>query len=336
MKKLIVVLMLIVMFFPLQLIAQGTYRGIEVGQGINSADIDAMVALLGAPKVVRMPMIMEGMDDATRDEYEAWIDQALAEVDAVLPTFESYGIKVILALYSPPGGFASRGRPSLHRLFVESWAQEEMIETWQKIAQRYKDNTTIWGYDVINEPAEKQVAKGLLNWLKLEKAIAQAIRAIDATHKIILQPKYGNPIFLKRYKKHFVSGVVYSFHMYYPRTFIKQGLDQLKMPKKYKAKNKKKMRQHLMKVRRFQRKKKAKIYLGEFSVVRWAPEKDAVRYLRDLVRFADKWKWHWTYQAWRGAHMWDLELGSDKNDLTPVSSITARAQLFKDLFAQDQ
>ena len=49
------------------------------------------------------------------------------------------------------------------------------------------------------------------------------------------------------------------------------------------------------------------MYLGEFSVVRWAPHNSAVRYLGDVVDFCEKNGWSWSYHAFREFHGWSLE-----------------------------
>ena len=47
----------------------------------------------------------------------------------------------------------------------------------------------------------------------------------------------------------------------------------------------------------FQKKYGAKIYCGEFSVIRWAP--GAEFWLRDVLELLEKNQWNWTYHAYR-------------------------------------
>jgi hypothetical protein len=55
----------------------------------------------------------------------------------------------------------------------------------------------------------------------------------------------------------------------------------------------------------FQQKYGARIYVGEFSTVRYAP--GGAQYLRDLTDIFNKYNWDWTYHAFRESHFWDVE-----------------------------
>ena len=78
---------------------------------------------------------------------------------ARLPLFEAAGIKVVLNLYSSPGGFAQKDKKFSQRVFQEQWAQDSFIAAWETIARRYNGNKSIYGYDLLNEPAMAVVPK---------------------------------------------------------------------------------------------------------------------------------------------------------------------------------
>ena len=58
-------------------------------------------------------------------------------------------------------------------------------------------------------------------------------------------------------------------------------------------------------VRSFQKKYGAKIYVGEFSAVCWAP--DAEKYLRDVISVFEEYGWDWSYHAFREWPGWSVE-----------------------------
>jgi hypothetical protein len=79
----------------------------------------------------------------------------------------------------------------------------------------------------------------------------------------------------------------------YPGTFQGQALDKAAVARQ------------LEPVREFQRVYNAQIFVGEFSVVRYAP--GAARYLQDCLELFEEYGWDWTYHAFRESTEWDLE-----------------------------
>jgi len=77
---------------------------------------------------------------------------------------------------------------------------------------------------------------------------------------------------------------------------------------------------HLAPVREFQRAYGAKIFVGEFSVVRWAP--GAAQYLGDLIALFEDYGWDWTYHAFREQSAWNLEF----SNATPMSTRPRRCR----------
>jgi hypothetical protein len=57
----------------------------------------------------------------------------------------------------------------------------------------------------------------------------------------------------------------------------------------------------------FQDRWKVPVYVGEFSVIRWAPEDGVVRWLQDVIDLFEARRWSWSYHAFREWHGWSLE-----------------------------
>ncbi len=97
---------------------------------------------------------------------------------------------VILDMHCAPGGQTgdniddSYGYPFL---FEDEFSQELTAKIWKRIAEIYKDEQIIIGYDLLNEPIahyfEKDKLKPLLP--TLYKKISKAIREVDTNHIII-------------------------------------------------------------------------------------------------------------------------------------------------------
>ena len=62
----------------------------------------------------------------------------------------------------------------------------------KKLHKRYKNESIVWGYDLVNEPVEGIVPKDLIDWCELAIATIQRIRTIDTEHAIIIEGEpYG-------------------------------------------------------------------------------------------------------------------------------------------------
>src|SRR6266481_2078395 len=76
-------------------------------------------------------------------------------LDRVVDWCRKEGLYVILDMHAAPGGQTgdniddSFGYPFL---FVDERSKLATIDLWKRIAERYKDETTVIGYDLLNEP----------------------------------------------------------------------------------------------------------------------------------------------------------------------------------------
>jgi endoglucanase len=138
-------------------------------------------------------------------------------------------IYVILMLESGIGGFtgeASDDGPGYPWLLKDAGMQSYVSQAWQRIANHYKDDPTILGYDLLNEPL---LWSGYLDMEPLiepeYRRLTEAIRKVDTHHMIILQPPLGR---FSAFGKPFDNNTAYSFHSYSatPRVeFLQQYLD---------------------------------------------------------------------------------------------------------------
>lgn len=271
--------------------------------------------------------------------YDNWLNLRLQLLDAALPWCQQYGLKVVIDLHAPPRS-ASGGT-----IFTDSACMSKFVETWQSIANRYKNSDIVWAYDLANEPVEGNVAEDCLFWDELAQQTAQAILAIDPDHAIIVEPPYGgNPYgFDEFFQPLSANNIVYSMHMYLPLLFTHQDvIAGYTTPYEYPGSisgtywDIDQMRTALKPVIEFQRKYGVHIYVGEFSAVRWAPNNSACNYISDAINVFEENEWDWTYHAFRESNVWSLELGEDRYDLTPPLTPTARQILVTGWFAGNQ
>ena len=247
------------------------------------------------------------------DEYAAWIDRRLDNLADVLRWAEARGMKICIDLHSPPGG-KRPGDRAMNMFFEEKWANA-FVETWKRIATRFKGHPAIYGYDLVNEPDQKVPAP--ISYWEIQRRAAEAVRAIDPDTPIIVESNLAAAPSAYRYLSPLaMDNVIYQIHVYAPSTFTHQGVTghprasrpgELAWPGGHEGEtwNRDFLRQRLRPARDFQAKHKCKIYVGEFSAITWA--EGAENYLRDAISLFEEYGWDWTYHAFRESPIWDVE-----------------------------
>ncbi|MCL5020808.1 MAG: glycoside hydrolase family 5 protein [Bacteroidetes bacterium] len=152
----------------------------------------------------------------------AWDSTGFTMLDSVVTWCREAGLWVILDMHCAPGGQTgdniddSYGFPFL---FESKKSQELTVKLWQKIAERYRNETTVIGYDLLNEPIAPYFDVDKLNPMlePLYKKITAAIRLVDKNHLIILGGAQWDSNF-NVFGKPFDSKLVYTFHKYWSDT----------------------------------------------------------------------------------------------------------------------
>jgi endoglucanase len=152
--------------------------------------------------------------ESDQDPYH-YLDEGFDEIDRVLKYCEFYGIYVILDLHAAPGGQNSdwhSDNSTGESLFWEhAGFRKRMTALWGVIAERYRDNPWIAGYDLLNESVAPESKLDIFNSFYQE--CAETIRKFDNNHIIFAE---GNTYarFLKVLKPLSDQNCAYSFHFY--------------------------------------------------------------------------------------------------------------------------
>ncbi len=153
------------------------------------------------------------------DNPDVWLNEGFEMLDRVIKWSDEAGLYVILDMHCAPGGQTgdniddSFGYPYL---FESPESQQLTIDVWKKIAERYKDEKIIIGYDLLNEPIAHYYDADKLNPLlePLYIKIVNAVREEDKNHLIFLGGAQWDSNF-KVFGKPFDDKLVYSFHKYW-------------------------------------------------------------------------------------------------------------------------
>jgi endoglucanase len=139
---------------------------------------------------------------------QTWLDRGFKMTDSLVAWCKANQMYLILDLHAAPGGQGNDNNisdrdPSKPSLWDSGANQQKTIALWTKLAERYKDEPWIGGYDIINEPnwgfeqPEKDKnglqEKGNKPLRKLMVDITKAIRSVDRNHMIIIEGNgWGN------------------------------------------------------------------------------------------------------------------------------------------------
>jgi hypothetical protein len=245
--------------------------------------------------------------------YEPWLEAKLDELELVLQDASARGMRVLVDLHSPPGGRLPDGTL---RMVMEPATGDYYIGIWKRIARRFKGRPGLWAYDLMNEPVQKRPSPpGVRDWFALQEAAARAAREEDPDVPLLIEvDEWDSPQAFAWMRPVDVARVIYSVHMYWPHEYTHQGVEPpwkaseaLSYPGKFNGRpfDRAALERQLAPVRKFQQATNSQIFVGEFSVTRWAPS--AERYLADCIALFEEYGWDWTYHAFRESDAWSLE-----------------------------
>ncbi len=184
---------------------------------ITREDID-FIASTGA-NTIRLPFNYKLF---TNEDYMGLTAEqdGFARMDQVVEWCRANGLYLILDMHDCPGGQTGDNIDDGHGypwLFESETSQALFCDIWQKIAKRYKNETVILGYELMNEPiAHYFDNKEELN-KKLEplyKRAVKAIREVDNNHVILLGGAQWNSNFSMFTDWKFDNNIMYSCHRY--------------------------------------------------------------------------------------------------------------------------
>ncbi len=268
------------------------------------------------------------------EEFGRWIAGKLDNFDKVaLPMAAKHGIKVVLDFHVPPGGRDHSG--DMNMFYDEKYA-EFFVETWRRIARRFRGRDGLYGYDLINEPSQRLATPPGMDYWSLQRRAAEAIRTEDPHTPIIIESnEWDSPFAFNYLSPLLLTNVIYQAHVYAPMEFTHQRVHgsrnaTVEWPNAKMGWDREFIRRQIQPVRDFQLRHKCRIYIGEFSAVCWAP--GAANYLEDCIALFEEYGWDWSYHAFREWQGWSVEHeGPDAGHLVPSADNARKRALLHGL-----
>ncbi len=116
-----------------------------------------------------------------------YLESGWNALDLHIATAQECGMRAILFMDTPPGGFQSWGGG--HLLWTESEYQNRLAALWKAIAERYSENPTVLGYALLNEPCPlaDDEEDALAQWQSLADKLVKAVRSVDERHILFVE-----------------------------------------------------------------------------------------------------------------------------------------------------
>jgi endoglucanase len=132
-------------------------------------------------------------------------DEGWAIIDRHIQWAKASGLRLILDMHVPPGGYQSAD--GFHNFNNRPDLQQRLENLWVAIAQRYRNETAILAYDLINEP-------WVDNWFTYAQNLIDKIRVVDPNHLIDVEVSF-HPQDAGMYPLA-DSNILYDVHWYEP------------------------------------------------------------------------------------------------------------------------
>ena len=184
---------------------------------VTKADID-FIASQGA-NTIRLPFNYKLFTD---EDYMGQTGQkdGYQRIDSVVSWCKANNLYLILDMHDCPGGQTGDNIDDGHGypwLFESEKSQQLFCDIWREIANRYKQETTILGYELMNEPiahffANKDSLYQLLQ--PLYKRCVSTIREVDQNHIILLGGAHWNSFFWMLDDASYDDKLMYTCHRY--------------------------------------------------------------------------------------------------------------------------
>lgn len=214
---------------------------------------------------------------------------------------------------------------------TDYWGQVKTKQSvaliFQILAEKYKDNKTVVGFDLFNEQV---LTMGYLDaaWNDLASCWVSAIRSKDPNRTVIIEAlDYGNPNKFDTYTPIAFDNIVYSAHIYQPMTFTHQGLYAYPMLTQAGGDNLYPgivqdtftwNKEHLstaiyQSLRNFKAKYNVPIWVGEFSCIYYADPDSRYNYIKDHLDLITAEGYNWAFQSQGDYIGWDFRYQKVEN-----------------------
>ncbi len=223
-------------------------------------------------------------------------DRDIAYLDQAIAWARKYNVYLILDLHATYGAQNCEWHAGSSNGKAELWTKEsnrkKTYALWKKLADRYKDETIIAGYDILNESVLENTA--LLN--EFYRECIKAIRRVDKHHILFIEGTFWAQQ-IDVLDDFADDNWAYSIHYYEPMEFAYNLIPFLRYP--LPAFGADEIRRRMEGYFRYTQKKKRPVYVGEFGINYRQGFYNEHIYLRDMLQSFKEFGFHWSYWTYK-------------------------------------
>jgi endoglucanase len=220
-------------------------------------------------------------------------------IDQVVRWAKKYKIWTVLDLHAAPGAqncdwhSDSTGKAEL---WTKATNQDRTLALWEFLADRYKDEEYVAGYDLLNESVLDDTS--LLN--RFYKKLIKRIRRVDQNHILFIEGnKWATDVdCLEAYDD---DNYALSIHHYEPLPFTFNFTCHQTYPfsPAQGGWNKTTIRRGLSRYKKVSKKRDVPVFAGEFGVNVRGGYFGEDRWLADMIACFNEFGFHWTYWTYK-------------------------------------
>lgn len=167
---------------------------------------------------VRVPINSRFLIEESDTESVRYNGKHLLLIDKVISWCREHRLYVILDLHGAPGGQTGTNIDDSENdqpeLFVHEGNKQITIDLWRILADRYKEEWIVAGYDLLNEPLPNWFSVHNDQIMPLYRDITRAIREVDDRHMIILEGAHWATDW-SIFNDNFDDNLMLQFHKYW-------------------------------------------------------------------------------------------------------------------------
>lgn len=223
----------------------------------------------------------------------------LFHLDRLIRWAKKHKIWVILDLHAAPGAqnydwhSDSAGEA---QLWQDNTFQRRTYALWEFLADRYRDEEYLAGYDLLNEAVVGDTK--ILN--RFYRQLIMTIRRVDKNHILFIEGnRWAKDLdCLEEFND---DNYALSIHSYEPLDFVFNYVPHLKYPPRLEGRlwHKETVRRHLLKYKQISRKRGVPIYVGEFGINSRGGLFGEEKWLEDRLSCFKEYGFHWTYWTYK-------------------------------------
>lgn len=213
---------------------------------------------------VRIPISYRHFED---DDHPFVLkEEGFARLDRTIRLLSEQGIYSVIDLHALPGAqnhhWHSDNPTHVAGFWQHRHFQDRAVHLWEALADRYKDDPAVAGYNPVNEPADKDGESLLAFYARLERAV----RAIDPRHVLFLDGnKYSTDFSVFDRAPEPLPNAVYTAHDYaLPGITSATGYPGITRGEHF---DKKVLEETFLRRTRYMRETGTPIWVGEFGPV---------------------------------------------------------------------